>query len=65
MALVLVLYDVKQPAAPWSTSFARSPTQYALVENVILAIVFACDKFRQYIYGKNDDMWWSKQIINL
>ena len=40
------------PVAYVSRSFTSSERNYAQIENELLAIVFACDKFKRYIYDK-------------
>ena len=35
-----------------STFLTETEVRYAQIEKELLAIVFACNKFRQYIYGK-------------
>jgi hypothetical protein len=41
------------PIAYASRSLSATETNYAQIEKELLAIVFACTKFHQYIYGKN------------
>ena len=42
-----------QPVANASHALTSTKTQYALIEKELLAIVFACDHFEVYQYGRN------------
>ena len=49
-----VLMQEKQPVAYASKSLTPTEIRYAQIEKEMLAIVFSCQKFRQYIYGKQN-----------
>ena len=42
-----------QPVAYASRALTSTEIQYAQIEKELLAIVFACDHFEVYIYGRN------------
>ena len=42
-----------QPVAYASRALTSAKTQYAQIEKELLAIVFACDHFEVYIYGRS------------
>ena len=42
------------PIAYASNALTETEIRYAQIEKEMLAIVFACNKFRQYIYGKHN-----------
>ena len=46
-----VLFQEGQPVACASKSLTTSQQNYAQIENEMLAIVFGCTKFHDYIYG--------------
>jgi hypothetical protein len=41
-----------QPVAYASRALSPTQQRYAQIEKELLAIVFACEKFHQYIFGK-------------
>ena len=47
-----VLLQQNRPVAYASKCLNETEVRYAQIEKEMLAIVFACKKFRQYIYGK-------------
>ena len=47
-----VLLQEGKPIAYASKALTETEIRYAQIEKEMLAIVFACKKFRQYIYGK-------------
>ena len=47
-----VLLQQGKPIAYASKALTETEIRYAQIEKEMLAIVFACNKFRQYIYGK-------------
>ena len=47
-----VLLQQNRPVAYASKCLIETEIRYAQIEKEMLAIVFACEKFRQYIYGK-------------
>ena len=47
-----ILQDGK-PIAYASRSLTTAQTHYAQIEKELLAIVFGCERFRQYLYGKD------------
>ena len=53
MGLGAALKQNGQPVAFASRTLSRTERQYAQIEKECLAIVFACDKFSQYIAGRD------------
>lgn len=47
------LLQNNQPVAYASRSLSPSETQWAQIEKEMAAILFACNKFHEYIYGRN------------
>ena len=47
-----VLEQEGHPVAYASRALSKAQQRYAQIEKEVLAIVFACDKFNQFIYGK-------------
>ena len=47
------LMQTGQPVAYASRALTPPETRYAQIENELLAIVFACDRFEAYIYGRD------------
>lgn len=54
VALGAVLLQAGRPVEYASRTLTPAQTRYAQIEKELLAIVFACEKFHQYIYGKNE-----------
>ncbi|XP_048004084.1 uncharacterized protein K02A2.6-like [Leguminivora glycinivorella] len=54
VALGAVLLQGGRPVEYASRMLTDTQTRYAQVEKEMLAILFACEKFRQYIYGKKN-----------
>lgn len=52
-ALGAALFQGDRPVAYVSRALTSSEVNYAQIEKEALAIKFACNKFHQYIYGKN------------
>ena len=50
--LGVVLLQEGRPVAYASRSLTQTEQNYAQIEKELYAIVFACEKFHQYIYGK-------------
>ena len=42
-----------QPVAYASRAISDGETRYAQIENEVLAIVFACERFESYVYGRD------------
>lgn len=53
VALGAVLTQRGRPVAYASRTLTPAQTRYAQIEKELLAIVFACEKFHEYIYGRN------------
>lgn len=53
-ALGAVLLQDGRPVEFASRTLTDAQRRYAQVEKELLAIVFACERFHQYIFGKND-----------
>ncbi|CAK1600456.1 unnamed protein product [Parnassius mnemosyne] len=53
-ALGAVLLQVGRPVEYASRTLTDTQRRYAQVEKELLAIVFACERFHQYIFAKND-----------
>ncbi len=51
-----VLLQEGQPVAFGSRSLTECQKRYAQIEKELLAIVYGCEKFHQYIYGKTVQM---------
>ncbi|KAF2881235.1 hypothetical protein ILUMI_24940 [Ignelater luminosus] len=51
--LVAVLLQNKMPCAYASKAMTSAQKRYAQIEKELLAILFACEHFHQYIYGKH------------
>ena len=49
-----VLLQDDQPITYISRALTKTETRYAQIEKELLAIVFSCEKFHKYIYGKQD-----------
>ncbi len=47
-----VLLQEGQPVAFGSRSLTECQKRYAQIEKELLAIVYGCEKFHQYVYGK-------------
>ena len=43
-----------QPVAYASGALTRAETRYAQIEKELLSIVFACDRFHTYVYGRKE-----------
>ncbi|CAK1599497.1 unnamed protein product [Parnassius mnemosyne] len=54
VALGAVLLQGGRPIEYTSCTLTDTQTRYAQIEKEMLAILFACEKFHQYIYGKSD-----------
>ena len=52
--LCAVLFQQNRPVAYASTCLTKTEVRYAHIQKELLAIVFACNKFTQYIYGKQN-----------
>lgn len=48
-----VLLQENQPVCYASRALTDAETRYAQIENELLAIVWACDKFDQYVYSRD------------
>ncbi|CAG9089362.1 unnamed protein product [Plutella xylostella] len=53
-ALGAVLLQGGRPVEFASLTLTDTQTRYAQIEKEMLAIVFACERFHQYIYGRSD-----------
>lgn len=51
-----VLLQEGHPLAFGSRSLTECEKRYAQIEKELLAIVYACEKFHQYVYGKTVDV---------
>ncbi|KAJ0169313.1 hypothetical protein K1T71_015197 [Dendrolimus kikuchii] len=54
VALGAVLLQAGRPVEFASLTLTEAQTRYAQIEKEMLAIVFAVERFRQYIYGRSD-----------
>ena len=52
VGLGAVILQEGKPIAYGSRSLTTTQTHYAQIEKELLAIVFGCERFRQYLYGK-------------
>lgn len=52
-AMGAVICHDKQPIAYASASLSQAQQAYSQIEKELLAILFGCTKFHQYIYGRN------------
>ena len=50
-AVILQLHDKWTPVAYASRAMTSAETRYAQIEKELLGIVFACERFHQFIYG--------------
>ena len=50
-------HDIWHPVSYASRSLTSAEENYCQLENKILSIVFACDKFHEFIYGKQFDIY--------
>ena len=48
-----VLLQLQQPVSFASRALTQTETRYAQIEKELLAIVFACEKFDKYIFGRD------------
>ena len=47
------LLQLQQPVSFASRALTQTETRYAQIEKELLAIVFACEKFDEYIFGRD------------
>ena len=65
------LIQLGQPVAFASRALTPAETRYAQIEKELLAIVYACEKFDVYVYGRtevtiqSDHSHWSAYLRNL
>ena len=51
--LGVALLQLQEPVSFTSRALTQTETRYAQIEKELLAIVFACDKFDKYIFGRD------------
>ena len=49
--LGVALLQERKPVAYASRSLTNAEKNYAIIEKELLAVLFCCEKFHQYIYG--------------
>ena len=54
-----------QPVAYASRVLTPTDTRYAQIEKELLAIVFACDRFEVYIYGRSGNVETDHQLLEI